>query len=169
VFQIPNEQCEPILNMYVPRDFNDIKNATNHWVVTPVITPWIFGSPLGLHLPKWELPWENEGSLPHTPSHFLHSRECDVTLGLFLALISELLLALTPGLPLGSQPCNPFALVRSPKLGLRQSTCQILSSPPKPVISFVTKPGRVYEISLKFQASNTIPTHFYSFKSIIII
>jgi len=27
----------------------------------------------------------------------------------------------TPGLPLGPHPCNPFALVASPKLGLRQS------------------------------------------------
>jgi len=26
----------------------------------------------------------------------------------------------TPGLPLGLQPCNPFALVASLKLGLRQ-------------------------------------------------
>jgi hypothetical protein len=39
-----------------------------------------------------------------TPSHFLTlPGVCDVT----------------PGLPLGSHPCNPFVLVASPKLGLR--------------------------------------------------
>jgi hypothetical protein len=36
---------------------------------------------------------------------------CDVTLGLSFALTLEL--------SLGPQPCNPFALVASPKLGLR--------------------------------------------------
>jgi hypothetical protein len=45
---------------------------------------------------------------------------CDVTPELLLALIPELPLALTLGLPFGLQPCNPFALVASPKLGLRQ-------------------------------------------------
>jgi hypothetical protein len=29
----------------------------------------------------------------------------------------------TPGLPLGPHPYNPFTLVMSPKLGLRQGTC----------------------------------------------
>jgi hypothetical protein len=29
----------------------------------------------------------------------------------------------TPGLPFGPHPCNPFALVASPKLGLRHSYC----------------------------------------------
>ncbi len=52
---------------------------------------------MGLHFPKWGLPWECEGSLPNiflTPS-----RVCDVT----------------PGLPLGPQPCNHFCLGRKPK------------------------------------------------------
>jgi hypothetical protein len=50
---------------------------------------------LGFHFPKWELPWECEGShsliLPHT---FLHSRECVMwLLGFFLArtLVDSLL------------------------------------------------------------------------------
>jgi len=29
---------------------------------------------------------------------------------------------MTPGLPFGSHPCNPFALVASPKLGLQHQT-----------------------------------------------
>ncbi len=32
---------------------------------------------------------------------------------------------MTPGLPLGSHSCNPFALVASPKLGLRQLLSKI--------------------------------------------
>jgi hypothetical protein len=70
---------------------------------------------------------------------------CDVT--------PELLLALIPGLPFGPQPCNPFALVMSPKLELRHfpSTLQhfgggkfaffiakILSNLPIPLISTTT-------------------------------
>ncbi len=43
--------------------------------------------------------------------------------------------------------------------------CQILSSTLKPVRSYVTKPEKVYEIPLKFQVPDIIPTHFHSFKS----
>jgi hypothetical protein len=97
---------------------NDIKNVTSHWVLTPEIVFWNFGSPLGLHLPKWELPWECECSLPHT---FLHSREYVMWLaGFLLARTFATSLLLTLELTLGSQPCNPFALVTSLKLGLRQ-------------------------------------------------
>jgi hypothetical protein len=72
--------------------------------------PWNFSlkfwESTGLHLPKWELSWECESSFPHTPSLFLTlPGVCDVTLGL----------------PLGPQPCNPFALVASPRLGLRHN------------------------------------------------
>jgi len=36
----------------------------------------------------------------------------------------------------------------------------------EPARSYAMKPDRVCEISLKFQASNTITTHLYSFKTI---
>jgi len=36
-FKCPNEQCEPILNIYIPKASNDIKNTTNHSVLTPEI------------------------------------------------------------------------------------------------------------------------------------
>jgi hypothetical protein len=99
---------------------NDINNAINHWVLTPQITLWSLKSPLGLHFPKWELPWECKGSLPHTPSHFLtFPGICDVILGLSLGLHPCNPFALTLGLSLGPQPCNPFALVVSPRLGLQ--------------------------------------------------
>jgi len=68
------------------------------------------------------LPWECEGSLPRTPSHFLTLLGvCDVTPGLLLGPHPYDFFALTLWVPLGPQPCNPFALVASPKLGLRQS------------------------------------------------
>jgi len=68
------------------------------------------------------LPWECEGSLPHAPSHLpTLPRVCDVIPGLLFALTPGLPLALTTGLPLGPQHYNPFALVMSPKLGLRHN------------------------------------------------
>jgi hypothetical protein len=57
--------------------------------------------------------------------------------GLPLGLTPGLPLGLTPGLPLGSQPYNPFALVASPKLGLRH----YLSGPHLIISSY--KPERV--------------------------
>ncbi len=99
---------------------NDIKNATRHWGLTPSIALWSFI----LHLPKWELPWECEGSLSHTPSHFLTlPGVCDVIPGLPFALTPGLPLGLTPGLPFGltlglpfsPHPCNSICLGCEPK------------------------------------------------------
>ncbi len=70
--------------------FNDIRNVSIQWVLTPKIALWGFKSPLGLQLPKWEFPWECEGSFPHT---FLHSREHEMWL---------------PGFPLGPHSCKPL-------------------------------------------------------------
>jgi hypothetical protein len=93
---------------------NDIKNSTSHWVLTPKIALWSFGSPPRLHLPKWELPWECECSFPHTSSHFLtFPGVCDVTHGLPLGPHPYGLFALALGLPFDSQPCNPFAWSRA--------------------------------------------------------
>jgi hypothetical protein len=37
-FRYPNGSCEPILNIYIPRDFsNDIRNCSIQWVLTFVI------------------------------------------------------------------------------------------------------------------------------------
>ncbi len=69
-FKCPNEQCEHILDIYVFKElFNDIKNVIRNWVLTPEIALWSFGNPQGLHFPEWELPWECEGLVPHTPSY----------------------------------------------------------------------------------------------------
>jgi hypothetical protein len=80
-FRCPHGSCEPNLDIYIPRNFLWNKEFFKHWVLTPVIALWRFGSPLGLHLPKWELPWECEGSFPHT---FLHSWEHAVWFSGFL-------------------------------------------------------------------------------------
>ncbi len=71
-------------------------------VLTPGIALWKFGSHFGTptsnmggHLGVWRF----------IPSHSLHSREHVKWL---------------PSLPLGPQPCNPLALVASPRLGLQQ-------------------------------------------------
>jgi len=63
------------------------------------------------------LPWECEGALPHTPSHFLTlPGVCDVTPGLLLGPHPCNAFALTLGLP-SSWPATlqPFSLGREPK------------------------------------------------------
>ncbi len=115
-FRCPNEQCETILDIYVPRTFQWYKKRHKP------LSFDLWNCSLKFHLPKWELPWECEGSLPHTPSHFLTlSGVCDVIPGLLLGPHPCDLFALTLGLPLDPQPCNPFALVASPKLGLQHA------------------------------------------------
>jgi hypothetical protein len=54
----------------------------------PVIAPWRFGSPLGLQLPKWELPWECEGSFSHTLLHSWEYKMCFPGLSLASPLAS---------------------------------------------------------------------------------
>jgi hypothetical protein len=108
---------------------NDIKNSSNHWVLTPVIALWKFENPPGLHLPKWELSWECEGSFPHTflhswecegsfPHTFLHSWECE---GSFphTFLHSWKHVVWLPGFLLACNLTSPFALIVSPRLRLR--------------------------------------------------
>ncbi len=105
-FKCPNDQCEPILNIYVLRDFQWYKKrhkplsfdpsnrSLKFWESTETPSPKV-----GVALGVWGF----------TPSHFpTLPKVCDVT----------------PGLPLGPHSCNPFALVASPKLGLWQEHYQ---------------------------------------------
>jgi hypothetical protein len=99
-FRCPNEQCEPILDIYVSGAFQWYKER--HKLLN--FDPWnrslkfqeFTGTPspkVGVALGMWGF----------TPSHFpTLPGVCDVT----------------PGLSLSPHPCNPFALVVSPKLGL---------------------------------------------------
>ncbi len=100
-FRCPNEQCKPILNIYVPRSFQWYKGR--HKPLS--FDPWNYslkfcestGTPspkVGVALGVWGFTLSHFSTLP---------RVCDVTLRLSL----------------GPHPCNPLALVVSPKLGLR--------------------------------------------------
>jgi hypothetical protein len=95
-FRCPNEQCEPILDIYDPRAFQWYKKchkplsfdswncSLKFWESTETPSPKV-----GVALGVWRF----------TPSHFpTFSRVCDVTLGLSL----------------GPHLYNPFALVTSP-------------------------------------------------------
>jgi len=101
-FRCPNEQCKPTLDIYVPKAFQwykkrhrplsfDLWNCfLKFWESTE--TPSL---KVGVALEVWGF----------TPSQFFTLlRVCGVT----------------PGLPFSPHPCNPFALVTSPKLELRQ-------------------------------------------------
>jgi hypothetical protein len=99
-FRCPNEQCEPILDIYVPRAFQWYKER--HKLLNFDSSNWSLkfrestGTPspkVGVALGVWRL----------TPSH-------SPTLpGVYDVIL---------GLPLGPHLCNPFALVASPKLRL---------------------------------------------------
>jgi hypothetical protein len=103
-FRCPNEQCKPILNIYVPRSFQWYKERHKTLRFDPWNCSLKFWESTGTQSPKMGVAL---GVWGFTPSHFSTlPRVCDVTLGLSL----------------GPQLCNPLALVASPKLGLRQWT-----------------------------------------------
>jgi hypothetical protein len=101
-FKCPNEQCEPILNIYVPRSFQWYKERHKPLSFEPWNCSLKFQASTGTPSPKVGVAL---GVWGFTPSHFpTLPGVCDVT----------------PRLSLGLHPCNPLALVASPKLGLRQ-------------------------------------------------
>jgi hypothetical protein len=101
-FRCPNEQCEPILVIYVSKAFQWYKERNKTLSFDPWNRSLKFRKSTGTLSPKVGVAL---GVWGFTPSHFLTLLGvCDVT----------------PGLPLGPQPCCPFALVASPRLGLRQ-------------------------------------------------
>jgi hypothetical protein len=101
-FRCSNEQCEPILDIYVPKDFQWYKERHKPLSFDPSNCSLKFQESSKTLSPKVGVAL---GVWGFTPSHFLTlPGVCDVI----------------PKLPFGSHPCNPFALVASPKLGLRQ-------------------------------------------------
>ncbi len=100
-FRCPNEQCEPILDIYVPRAFQWYKERHKTLSFDSSNCSLKFRESTGTPSPKAGVAL---GVWGFTPSHF-------PTL--------PGVLDVTPGLPFGPHPCNPFALVASPKLGLR--------------------------------------------------
>jgi hypothetical protein len=104
-FKCPNEQCEPILNIYVPRAFQWYKEHHEPFNFDPWNRSLKFWKSTGTPSPKVGVVL---GVWRFTPSYSLALLTLPGVCGV------------TPKLPLGPQPCNPFALVTSPKLGLRQ-------------------------------------------------
>jgi len=109
-FRCLNEQCEPILDIYIPRSFQWYRKRHNPLNFDPSNRSLKFRESTGSPSPKVGVAL---GVWGFTPSHFLTlSGACDVT----------------PGLLLGPQPCNPFVLVTSPRLGLRHFIIMSISS-----------------------------------------
>jgi hypothetical protein len=108
-FRRPNEQCEPILEIYASRAFHWYKERHKPLRFDPSNWSLKFWESTGTPSPKARVAL---GVWGFTPSHFPTLPGVpDVTLGL----------------PFGPHPCNPFALVVSPKLGLRQLPITSLS------------------------------------------
>jgi hypothetical protein len=101
-FRCPNEQWEPILDIYASRYFHWYKERHKPLRFDPSNWSLKFRESTGTPSPKAGVAL---GVWGFTPSHFPT-----------LPGVPDV----TPGLPFGPHPCNPFALVASPKLGLRQ-------------------------------------------------
>jgi hypothetical protein len=105
-FRCPNEQCEPILDIYVSRAF--------HWYKER-------NKPLRFDPSNRSLKFRESTGTP--------SSNLEVTLGVWRFTSSHSLTLpgvfnVTPERPFGPHPCNPFALVASPKLELRHIAFQ---------------------------------------------
>ncbi len=105
-FRCPNEQCEPILDIYASRAFHWYKERHKPLRFDPSNRSLNFWESTGTPSPKAGVAL---GVWGFTPSHFPT-----------LPGVPDV----TPGLPFGPHPCNPFALVASPKLGLRQNSLE---------------------------------------------
>jgi len=79
-FKCPNVSYKPILDIYIPRDFQWYKELFDPMGLALAIVLWKFGSPSRLQLPKCELIWECGGSFPHT---LPHSQEYEMWLPAF--------------------------------------------------------------------------------------
>jgi len=108
-FRCPNEQCEPILDIYASRAFQWYKERHNPLRFDPCNRSLKFRKSTGTPSPKVGVAL---GVWGFTPSHFItFPGVCDVTPGLPLALALGLLFALTPELPLGL--LSGFTLART--------------------------------------------------------
>jgi hypothetical protein len=69
-FRCPNEQCEPILDIYISRAFHRYKERHEPLRFDPSNLSLKFRESLwdsnSHQLPTWEFTWECEGSFPHT-------------------------------------------------------------------------------------------------------
>jgi hypothetical protein len=109
-FRCPNGQCEPILDIYVPRAFQWYKYFLKPLSFDAFNRPLKIWESTGTPTPKVELPW---GVRVHslTPSHTPGTMLCDFRLPSWFATLQTL------------------ALVTSPRLGLRQHLTYFLQIP----------------------------------------
>ncbi len=107
-FRCPNEQCEPILDIYVPRAFQWYKKCHKLLSFDPSNRSLKFRESTRTSSPKVGVAL---GVWGFTPSHF-------PTLPRVCAMILEL--------PFDPHLCNPFALVVSPKLRLHWSLVKLI-------------------------------------------
>jgi hypothetical protein len=99
-FRCSSGSWKPILDIYVSISFQWYEIFFKPMGFSPCNRSLNIQESFGTQLPTWEFTWECEGSFPHT---LLHSRGHE---------------NVTPELSFGSHPCNPFALVMSPRLRL---------------------------------------------------
>jgi len=96
-FRCPNEQCKLVLDIYIPRAFQWYKECHKPLSFELWNCSLKFRESIGTPSPKVGVALGVRG---FTPSHFpTLPGVCDVT----------------PGLPLGPQPCNPFCFGCKPK------------------------------------------------------
>jgi hypothetical protein len=102
----PNGRCKPILDIYIPRAFQWYKKLLKPLNFDPCSCPLKIWESTGTLTPKVEFPW---GVRVHslTPSRTLESMLCDSRLPFWPATLQTL------------------ALVASPRLGLRHTSCAI--------------------------------------------
>jgi hypothetical protein len=94
-FRCPNEQCEPILDIYTPRTFQCYKELFQPWSFDPWNRLLKIQECIGIPTPKVELPL---GVWGFTPSHFL------ALPGAF---------GVTPGLPFAHNLATPLLWLRA--------------------------------------------------------
>jgi len=100
-FRYPNERCEPILDMYVPRAFQWYKKHLKPLGLTHEIALWRFRNPSGLHLPSGScLGSVRVHSL--TPSYTPGNMRCDSSASSWPATLQPLCLGREPKARVGT-------------------------------------------------------------------
>jgi hypothetical protein len=134
-FRCPNEQWEPILDIYASRSFHWYKERHNPLRFDPCNRSLKFWESTGTPSPKVGVAL---GVWGFTPSHFLTLLGvCDVTPGLPLALTPGHPLALTPRLSLGLTPGLSFGLTPGLSFGPHPCNSLCLGCEPKAKVATI--------------------------------
>jgi hypothetical protein len=139
-FRRSNEQCDPILDICTLRAFHWYKERHKPLRFDPSNRSLKFWGSTGTPSPKAGVAL---GVWRFTPSHF------PTLLG-----VPDV----TPGLPFGPHPCNPFALVASPKLGLWHPTWEFTWECVGSCLHTLCTPGSMWCDSRVFILARHLPT-----------